>query len=236
MDEIEITVINWKEYNPRKDRAHHHWFRMEDSLFSDPQFGDFSAEELLAFVYFLATTCEKQGKPWPLKLKHVSRSARISENSVLSSFDKLVRLGILGGNHTVTTRIPTGITTEQNSTLQYITEQKKMASNGNAVTPPAAHKKLLSYPEFITAEWVAEQFGEFDEVLKVYNDTDWIWKELAKMAIWMECNRHKLSKTRKGLRQRVMSWLHRGWDQYAKNLPSKPARHVIDHDALWDKK
>lgn len=147
-----VSVVNFEKYNPRKDRAHHHWFRMEDNLFINPQLADFSSDELLVWVFILATTCQRQGKEWLLVDGHVSRIARVSIDSVMSAVTKLSDLGLL----LVTDWLPTGITTEHNSTLQNITTttEQKTKPEDVVVENGISKKAVLAWEKKYSREWL----------------------------------------------------------------------------------
>lgn len=92
---IQITVINWDQYNPRSDVKKSSWFRLEHDLFDAPQFTDFTAAELLAFVYVLSMVSrENKNGNATLFPAHAEKN-RVKESDLLSVLKKLEQLEIV---------------------------------------------------------------------------------------------------------------------------------------------
>lgn len=90
-----IEVVNWEKFNPRgkeKKKHHYHWFRVEDQIFSDPNFSDFRPTDWVVFLYVLALTCQKQGKPIKIDVGFCSMQCRIKKRDFQSGLDKLLKL------------------------------------------------------------------------------------------------------------------------------------------------
>ena len=88
----EVEILGWKKFNPRSDVKRPSWFRMENGLFSDPQFFDFEAEELLAWVYLLAHASLKNGGVVYVNKRHVEMVGKIKWGSMESAIAKLEEL------------------------------------------------------------------------------------------------------------------------------------------------
>ncbi len=87
-----ITIINWDKFNPRKDVKVSSWFRMEHSIWFDPDWEHFSGEEFAVWTYLLSLASFKNKNCFRYNPLTVSRNARVSEKSVKSAVEKLKEL------------------------------------------------------------------------------------------------------------------------------------------------
>ena len=51
---IEIEIINWDKYQPRKDIKNPNWFRLNNDWFEHPRLNDFSLEMKSCYVIILS--------------------------------------------------------------------------------------------------------------------------------------------------------------------------------------
>lgn len=121
-----IEVINWEKYNPRSKnevlKYHSHWFRLESSLLTSPQFYDWSAEELMVMISIFALQCQAQWKPFLLNISQISKIARAKvkvTNEVLAKLEQF---------HIIKVTVQQSV---QNCT--YITEQNITEQNKNTL-------------------------------------------------------------------------------------------------------
>lgn len=119
MDFIEVEILNWEKYNPRKDYKKPWWFALSNTITTDEMFSEFSDAEFKAWIHILCTA-SVQNKDRPLIFfKHAHRAADISRKTLMSAIGKLEILKAI--------QLPGGIctdsvrdlcSTEQNSTIQ----------------------------------------------------------------------------------------------------------------------
>lgn len=107
MDWITIEILNWDKYNPRKDLKATTWVRLQNSLFEDPSFFEFSHAELLTWIYLLSQCSKKLSGTIRLSFAHAERIARLKRKDVESAIEKLeslqcVRVSERGRNVDVT--------------------------------------------------------------------------------------------------------------------------------------
>lgn len=66
----------------------------------------------------------------------------------------------------------------------------------------------------------------------LYPEHDFVEREVLKMQIWLDANRHKVPKSRSGWARFVLGWLERGWESHRKGLASnaveKPKKSILE--------
>lgn len=85
---VQIEVLNWNKYNPRKD-YHTHWFRLEDDLLDNPEFCDFSCQDFMTMFTIFCVTSQRQGKPWTFSVNWLAAKARLKPSEVKLGLEKL---------------------------------------------------------------------------------------------------------------------------------------------------
>src|ERR1041385_4385260 len=89
---VEIEILNWDKYNPRKDLKATTWVRLQNSLFEDPSFFDFTHSELMFWVYLLSIASKKQSGQIRFNWNHAERIGRFKRDDICSAFEKLQSL------------------------------------------------------------------------------------------------------------------------------------------------
>ena len=92
---IAVRLLNFRNFNPRKDVKASSWFRLDHGLLDDPQFLDFSHAEMVAFLYILCLASKKYSDDVVVYLEHAERIRRLKPNEVRSAIEKLAELQIL---------------------------------------------------------------------------------------------------------------------------------------------
>jgi hypothetical protein len=92
MARINIEIKNWDRFNGRKDIKQASWFRLNNSIFEDADFFDFSHSELMFWIYLLSLASKKQSGQILLNTEHAYRIGRFDERTLKESIEKLVRL------------------------------------------------------------------------------------------------------------------------------------------------
>ena len=91
---MEIEVINWEKYNPRKD-YHQHWFRLDSSFYLDPKFAHFDASHLAVWLIVLSMQCQAQGKAFYINLELISSITKLKKAQVSSILKNLEQIHIV---------------------------------------------------------------------------------------------------------------------------------------------
>lgn len=152
-DMIEVTIIKWDHYQPRKDIKVNSWFRLNNNLFEDSDFFDFSCQEMMAWIYLLSLASKKNSCTFCLNFNHVNKIGRIKSNDMISALDKLecysiVKLSTLRPRtYTLRPRTDTCTTNKQTNkqTPQdhvHVIERDKLLEKTYAMYPRKIGKKL----------------------------------------------------------------------------------------------
>lgn len=89
---INIEILNWEKFNPRKDLKATSWVRLQNSLFEDPQFYDFDHSEICFWIYVISLASKKQNGQVLLNFNHAERIGRFSEETIHSALKKLIEI------------------------------------------------------------------------------------------------------------------------------------------------
>lgn len=105
MDFVELEIINWSRYNPRKDFKRPSWFALNNRLLEDPMFSEFSDGELIAWVYILCQASQKNSSMVRIFYKHAAQF-RIKKSVLQSAMTKLeivqsIRIHVQNPNSTL---------------------------------------------------------------------------------------------------------------------------------------
>lgn len=88
-DQITVFVRNWEDYKGRGDVKHNSWFRCSNRLLEDPDFFEFSAEEVLVWIYILSLSSQKNAGTVSINFSHALRVCRLKKSAILSSIEKM---------------------------------------------------------------------------------------------------------------------------------------------------
>jgi len=115
---IEVEILNWDKYNPRRDYKKPWWFALSNGITSDQMFSEFSDAEFRAWIHILCTASVQNTNKPKLFLKHADRSCGIKPKVIRSTIAKLEILKVIQAPAVICTesvRNPFG--TEQNRTI-----------------------------------------------------------------------------------------------------------------------
>lgn len=130
MDFIEIEILNWEKYNPRKDYKRPWWFALSNTITSDDIFSEFSDAEFKAWIHILCTASVQNSYRPQLFFKKIESACGIKKKSLIGAVQKLETLGVI--------KIPNGICTGSvqdlyatlhNRTIQNNTIQNNIAQS-----------------------------------------------------------------------------------------------------------
>jgi hypothetical protein len=86
---LEIEILNWDRYNPRRDVKKPSWFRMQNDLFFDPSFFDFRSAELLTWIFLLTQASVNNRGTISLSTSYIASRIKAKEKSVNRALEKL---------------------------------------------------------------------------------------------------------------------------------------------------
>lgn len=110
MDFIEIEIVNWDKYNPRSDRKNHTWFRLQNTVLTDPQLHALTAVQKFLFVCFLAEASKSGGCNCKIYTKWMSYHLKIESHEIEEAIQLLTECGVI--------RLPSGNHLPQNDSLR----------------------------------------------------------------------------------------------------------------------
>ena len=229
MTEVEVTILNWEKYHPRKDVSNPSWLRLQNRMWNDSQFFSFAAEELWVWICLLSIASQKQSPVISFSLEWLSQESKAKLKVVEITLEKLTRNGCVtwtlrGRNvHGRNVTDVTDVTNVTDITEQYITNCTVAPESG---TPVLISKKTLLDK---TSELVRKK------ILETYPDPEFISQELKQMEIWVATNPEKSRRTQKGWGQFLNNWFKKSWDKYQKSLISHPVSKwpKVYHEELW---
>jgi len=94
-ERIEIEILNWDKYNPRKDLKSTSWLRLENDLFGSPKFISFSHAEICLWIYILSQGSKEQTGKITLFLEHAKIVGKFSLEVVQSGLRKLNEIDVI---------------------------------------------------------------------------------------------------------------------------------------------
>ncbi len=114
-----MIIHGWEKFNPRKDYKKPWWFALSNRLLEDPDFFDFTAEELKAWLYILSRASQENSSEIIIRTSHADRVCKIKPKAMSRSIDKLVRLGVISTSVQIRSDSVRDLySTEQNNTEQ----------------------------------------------------------------------------------------------------------------------
>ncbi len=143
-DSIEIKILNWEKYNPRSDVKKPSWFRLENSLFDNPDFYEFSHEELCAMIYIFCMASKKNSNgDATIRFSHLCKIGRINRKVFDKTINKLEQLCVIAVIEPETTRGRYVNATDANATER--TERDETERNGTEHRNFFDEKQLLDF-------------------------------------------------------------------------------------------
>lgn len=226
MAEIKIQLDSWDRFNPRKDVKNPSWFRMENSLFENAKFFDFSLQEKAVFLYILSMASKVNSSKVTIFTEHAQKIGGIPEDLLLSTIEKLKKNETLNEpryahvTHTLRGRdahvTSAGYTDGQ-------TDKQTDAQGSSSLTPidVDSPKKKEERKELEKRHGISEELVE--GWVELYDNEAWVKNELRLAADWLSRNPAKLSKL-KSPPKFFSNWLRRSAEeQPTKKFTKKPA-------------
>jgi hypothetical protein len=216
-----ITINKWDEFNPRKDRQRHYWFRLNNDFFSSPDLCDLNMEQKWLWVCLLAHASRMGSATFEYKPSYFEKSFSLTKSKMDKALEELSKCGVV----VVTERLPDGYqsVTERCPTIQnkqYNTNNtnKQLSAVAKLAPPENSPDDLLNcIPQETRARWVA-----------LYPDELFLKRELIKAhGYYVTDNPTKCPKSVKGWQRALSMWFERAWTWQAKNTKGK-SNNVAD--------
>lgn len=86
---IQIRIVNFDQYNPRKDRTRHYWFKVENSIIYSESLDELEADQKWFWIFLLAYAKEKQCDTFELKMKYFVKHSGVTEERIKEAIEIL---------------------------------------------------------------------------------------------------------------------------------------------------
>jgi hypothetical protein len=86
---VEIEIIGWEKFNPRKDVNNPSWFRLEHSVMFSPEWDHFDAQEIAIWIYLLSMASFTRKHVFKTSAESIAQRARADIEKVHSALEKL---------------------------------------------------------------------------------------------------------------------------------------------------
>lgn len=227
MEDIEITVVNWKLYNPQDfQNRYPHWFRLNKNILQSATIFNLTYEERWAWIGLLCLCCERKSDTSRGSIEWFSYRLQVAPTVIESLFKKMIDNNALAVNWQLTGS-KLAIDTQETPVLLPTTRQDITRHNKKKVSSELAKANPRTTPD----NWLSFLDNETLESFTSLYSKDYCEREFAKISNWLRNNPKKRPTTR-GLFKFVSSWLERGWDSYRKTLPSGKAAPSVNIDEL----
>jgi hypothetical protein len=94
MDRINVTILNWEKYNPRKDLKRPTWFAFSNDLLDHPDFADFTPGEFHAVIYLFSQASKRNSENFDVVLAH-ARVRNVSDETLIGTLQKLIKIQVV---------------------------------------------------------------------------------------------------------------------------------------------
>jgi hypothetical protein len=109
-----IKIVNFDQYNPRKDRSRHYWFKVENGIIYSESLDELEADQKWFWIFLLAYAKEKQCDTFELKMKYFVKHSGVSEKKISAALEIL----------------------NQNNTIEVLPDDEShLSPNGNQMSP-----------------------------------------------------------------------------------------------------
>jgi hypothetical protein len=172
---IEIEILNWEKFNPRKDLKATSWVRLQNSIFEDHQFFDFDHSEICFWIYLISLASKKQNGTVLLNLAHAERIGRFSIETIHSAIQKLSNIDCVQkhSEHVTSTSRARTTTNERTNNETDAHERNDDETNAN-VTDTRTHVTNTKSKTKPSAESASADLGkQSSEVIARYCE---LWK------------------------------------------------------------
>lgn len=139
---IRVRVLNWAKHKGRKDVNHARWFALSNRLLEDPDFFDFSASEILAWIYILSQCSQKGSDTVDINFSHADRVCRIKKSEMISAISKLQGKQLVPVDVTPTLRACDAADTSACATEQNRTEHNTTTQETHSAAPAFGPEEL----------------------------------------------------------------------------------------------
>lgn len=239
---LKVDILSWEKFNPRQDRTNFTWFRFQNNFFENHALFDLNDADRVIFLFLLCTASKKGISEVEINVRFISALLKKTEHEIRQSLQSLAKSGVIVTSESrhddgeAPSKCPSTI---QDHTIQ---DHTKNLSTGSSAVVQSEQSRQESLPVVqkstpVKVETAQELISKIPQVTKqrwqmLYNDPEFLERELLKALNYYEANPRKMPKTVKGWTQALSSWFARGWDWRAKNIQGKKPAEKTDIGAI----
>lgn len=173
-DKVILTILNFRDYQPRKDLKSLTWFRIESNIFDDECLCDKVATDgLILFIYLLARAAKKNISEVEVSLSFLEKKLNIKVARIKSIIEILEQNQIVHSSVSNPYK-PVSYTTLHNTTLHNITNTTGSETDPEPPPPPAENL----HPFILLWNRAATKFSKVKKSSPKRNKKiDAIWKQ-----------------------------------------------------------
>lgn len=236
MDFIEITILKWREYNPRSDVKKPSWFRFDNRTIENSDYCSWSGDHFKVLIYLFSQASQRNSDTLRISPEHAKRVCMIKEKDLHEVIQKLLFLKVIIVHDTRTLRERDVHDTSAYATLQDITLQDRTRqditlhpNSGCAArkrdVADGVRDELKPIAEVIQARRVSEEVQK--SWLSAYPDSEWVIGEVRKALAWEVSN----GASKKNFPRFMNNWLSKAWDSRKFNVKSVPRNFALERQA-----
>ncbi len=227
--QLEITIVNWEKYNPKRDQKTYTWFKIQNNLPFSVSIEGLDFKDRWVFICLLCEASRKNNATFSTSLDILSRVTGVNNNELLVSLEKIAKNSIISSvsltrQHDVVDTTPR-IDKNRIEKSRVCSEQTLDAAN---LPTEIMHDPVVM--EFLNKAEI--KTSSVSLWLRTYNhDAAWLKLELLKILGWLDANPQKRPK--KNYARFIGSWLSRGWERYRTTLPSNKPLLKTEEIDIW---
>src|SRR6201984_1335393 len=223
---IEIEIVNWGKYNPKRDQQSYTWLRLNNDIATDPDLYGLSAEQKFVWVEILCQASRKNKGIILLNLDQLAHVCHVQIQKVKQLIEFLQIKPICRVHDRARPPVVVGTTPTYERTNVRTNETddtNEQTNEGNAPSckqpeAEAPHPLELSDAHaFLIMRKVKPKLAQ--SWVTTFDDPDWIIQELKKASLWEDANPKK---KKIDFGKFMTNWLTRGWD--SRKVPSNTNR------------
>lgn len=87
MDTIEVTIVNWNKYNPKRDQQSYSWLRLNNDFYLSPDLFGLSCEHKMIWIVLLCQASKANKATISVNSLYIAHQLGIKEAAVLQAID-----------------------------------------------------------------------------------------------------------------------------------------------------
>jgi len=236
---IDIKITNWNKYNPKRAQVVYTWLKLSNDLPTDQKLFGLTAAQKHGWVVLLCIASKQNNgviKLGPKPYEYFGQLSGLKKDEVLELLNYIKEMDLATLKYT-------GIHSDVSDERTRQTKKERNATHSLPIQPPKQsvtprHTELCNI-DLIHTSLIGDtesgillkniSFKTQERWIKLFEDPEYIKREIIKMIIWLEDNAHKRPRSKSGVSRFMTRWLNSGWENHRKGLQSNRG---LDMDAL----